>query len=154
MNDDTDAVWITFWALLCGRPSLPSWFLADCTIGRAFGTLCLSVCLSSVCDVLYRGETVSRSENYLKKWIWNQGRKLIFWVAAIFLLPVSPLRPLRRPFLPYFCPYSPAIGTRWHKQTDRRTTQCAKQWRIQRGGQGGMPPPKTSGNFLMCRLSH
>ena len=35
----------------------------------------------------------------------------IFWVAAIFLLPVSPLRPPRRPFLPYFCPYSPAIGT-------------------------------------------
>ena len=35
-------------------------FLADRTIGRAFGTLCrLSVCLSSVvCDVLYPGETV------------------------------------------------------------------------------------------------
>ena len=29
----------------------------------------------------------------------------IFWVATIFLLPVSPLRPLRRPLLPYFCPY-------------------------------------------------
>ena len=26
----------------------------------------------------------------------------IFWVAAIFILPVSPLRPPRRPFLPYF----------------------------------------------------
>jgi len=35
------------------------WFLADRTIGRAFGTLCrLSVCLSSVCDVLYCGEMV------------------------------------------------------------------------------------------------
>jgi len=34
----------------------------------------------------------------------------IFWVAAIFLLPVSPLRP-------YFCPHSPAIGTRWYKWT-------------------------------------
>ena len=35
-------------------------FLADRTIGRAFGTLCrLSACrLSSVCDVLYCGETV------------------------------------------------------------------------------------------------
>jgi len=41
----------------------------------------------------------------------------IFWVAAIFLLPVSPLRPPRRPFLPYFCPYRPAIGTRWYKWT-------------------------------------
>jgi len=38
----------------------------------------------------------------------------IFWVAAIFLFPVSPLRPLRRPFLRYFCPCSPAIGTRWY----------------------------------------
>jgi len=26
----------------------------------------------------------------------------IFWVAAIFLLPVSLLRQPRRPFLPYF----------------------------------------------------
>jgi len=26
---------------------------------------------------------------------------LIFWVAAIFLLPVSPIWPPRRPFLPY-----------------------------------------------------
>jgi len=26
---------------------------------------------------------------------------LIFWVAAIFLLPVSPIYPPRRPFLPY-----------------------------------------------------
>jgi len=38
-------------------------FLADRTIGRAFGTLCrLSVCMSSVCDVLYCGETVCPSE--------------------------------------------------------------------------------------------
>ena len=26
---------------------------------------------------------------------------MIFWVAAIFLLPVSPIWPPRRPFLPY-----------------------------------------------------
>jgi len=26
---------------------------------------------------------------------------LIFWVAAVFLLPVSPIWPPRRPFLPY-----------------------------------------------------
>jgi len=42
---------------------------------------------------------------------------LIFRVAAIFLLPVSPLQPPRRPFLPYFCPCSPAIGARWYKWT-------------------------------------
>ena len=35
------------------------WFLADRTIGRAFGTVCR---LSSVCNVLYCGETVRPSE--------------------------------------------------------------------------------------------
>jgi len=45
------------------RLVLPSWFLADRTIGQAFGTLCrLSVCLSVVCDVLYCGKTVRPSE--------------------------------------------------------------------------------------------
>ena len=40
----------------------PHWFLADRTIGRAFGTVCrLSVCLP-VCDVLYCGETVRPSQ--------------------------------------------------------------------------------------------
>jgi len=38
-------------------------FLADRTIGRAFGTLCrLSVCLSVVRNALYCGETVRPSE--------------------------------------------------------------------------------------------
>jgi len=39
-------------------------FLADRTIGRAFGTLCrLTVCrLSVVCNVLYCGETVRPGE--------------------------------------------------------------------------------------------
>jgi len=46
-------------------------FLADRTIGRAFGTMCrLSVCLS-------------------------------VWVAAVFLLLVSPVQPLDGCFLPY-----------------------------------------------------
>jgi len=37
-------------------------FLADRTIGRTFATLCrLSVCLSSVCDVLCCGEMVHPS---------------------------------------------------------------------------------------------
>ena len=48
--------------------SICFWFLADRTIGRAYGTVCrLSVCLSSVCrlsvcDVLYCGETVRPSK--------------------------------------------------------------------------------------------
>ena len=38
-------------------------FLADRTIGRAFGTMCrLSVCRLSVCDVLYCGKMVHPSE--------------------------------------------------------------------------------------------
>ena len=37
------------------------WFLADRTIGRAFGTLCRRLS-SSVCNVLYCGETVRPSE--------------------------------------------------------------------------------------------
>ena len=47
------------------RLVLLSWFLADRTIGRAFGTMChlSSVdCLSSVCDVLYCGKTVRPSD--------------------------------------------------------------------------------------------
>ena len=49
-----------------------------------------SVCLS-VCNVLYCGETVRPSEKV------SEGvnrKQLIFWVAAIFLLPVSYGRPL------------------------------------------------------------
>jgi len=39
------------------------WFLADRTIGRAFGTVCrLSVCRLSVCDVLYCNKTVRPSQ--------------------------------------------------------------------------------------------
>jgi len=55
-------------------------FLADHTIGRAFGTLCrLSVCLSSVvCDVLYCGETVFLAKKCLKDWIGNQSQKVHF----------------------------------------------------------------------------
>jgi len=81
-----------------------STFLADRTIGRAFGTVCR---LSSVCNVLYCGETVRPSEKVSEGVNRKPGPKSsFFWVAAIFLLPVSPLRPPRRPFLPYFCPYT------------------------------------------------
>jgi len=88
------------------------WFLADHTSGRAFGTLCrLSVvCLSvTFCTVV---KCYILAKNCLKEQIGTRVKKMIFWVAAIFLLPVLPLRPPRRPFLPYFCPYSPVIGTR------------------------------------------
>ena len=99
------------------------------------------VCLSVVCDVLYCGKMVRPSKNCLKEWIGNQGQKVDFWVATIFLLPVSPLRPLRLPFLPYFCPYSPAIGTRWYKWTFAMTTtvdvRCGYDQMYTRNGQEG-----------------
>jgi len=53
-----------------------------------------SVCRLSVCDVLYCGETVRPSQKLSEEVIGNQGQKVDFWVAAIFLLPVLPLRPL------------------------------------------------------------
>jgi len=53
-----------------------------------------------------------------------EGALSIFWVAAIFPLPVSPLQPPRRPFLPYFCPYSPSISTRWYKWTFSLQSMC------------------------------
>jgi len=80
---------------------------------------CVSVCLSvifclSVCDVLYCGKTVRPSEKLSEGVNRKSGSKSWFFsVAAIFLLPVSALRPPRR----RFCPYSPAIGTRWYKWT-------------------------------------
>ena len=42
-----------------GLDVILGWFLADRTIGRAFGTVCR---LSSVCNVLYCGKTVRPSE--------------------------------------------------------------------------------------------
>ena len=35
---------------------------------------------------------------------------MIFWVAAVFLLPVSPIWPPRRPFLPYGRPNLALLG--------------------------------------------
>ena len=59
------------------------------------------VCLSSVCLSVTFCIVVKRyvlAKNCLKERIGNQGQKVDFWVAAIFLLPVLPLRPPRRLF--------------------------------------------------------
>jgi len=58
-------------------------FLANRTIGQAFGTLCR---LSFVCDVLYCGETVRPSEKLSEGVNRKPGQKVDFWVAAIFLV--------------------------------------------------------------------
>jgi len=88
-------------------------FFADRTICRAFGTLCRL----SVCNVLYCGKTVRPSEKLSEGVNRKPGSKSWFFGSPPFLHPVLPLRPPRRPFLPSFCPYSPAIDTRWHKLT-------------------------------------
>jgi len=68
-------------------------------------SVCLSVCLSSVTFSIVVKRYVL-AKNCLKERIGNQGQKVDFFgrhhisTAAIFLLPVSPLRPPRRPFLP------------------------------------------------------
>ena len=59
-------------------------FLADRTIGRAFGTLCrLSVCRLSVVVCLWRfvfivAKRYVLAKNCLKEWIGNQGQKVDF----------------------------------------------------------------------------
>jgi len=65
-----------------------SWFLADRTIGRAFGTLCrLSVIchLSVVCDVLYCGETVRPSEKVSEGVNRKPGSKNSFFGSLPYL---------------------------------------------------------------------
>jgi len=80
--------------------AVKQWFLADRTIGCAFGTRCrLSVvCLSVVCDVLYCGEMVRPSEKLSEGVNRKPGSRVDFSVAAIFLLLVLLLRPPIRPF--------------------------------------------------------
>ena len=71
--------------------------------GRPYYRSCLwytvlSVCRLSVYDVLYCGKRYVLAKKCLKESIGNLGQKVHFWVAAIFLLPVLPLRPPRWPF--------------------------------------------------------
>jgi len=94
--------------------SLPLVFLADRTIGRAFGTLCR---LSSSVTFFIVAKWYVQAKKCLKEWIGNQGQKVHFLGRRHISTSVLPLRPPRRPFLPYFCPYSPAIDTRWYKLT-------------------------------------
>ena len=55
-------------------------FLADRTIGRAYGTVCRlsSVVCLSLCDVLYCGKKCVLAKKCLKEGIGNQGQKVHF----------------------------------------------------------------------------
>ena len=58
-----------------------------------FVCLIVTFCIVAIRHVLLK--------NCLKEFIGNQGQQVDFWVAVIFLQPVSPLRPPKRPFLLY-----------------------------------------------------
>jgi len=75
------------------------------------------VCLSSSVTFCIVAKWYVLAKNFLKERIGNQGQKVDFGGRAIFLFLVLPLRPPKRPFLLYFCQYSPVIGTRWYKWT-------------------------------------
>jgi len=100
-----------------GRKSR-SWIKIGSIFGRPYYRSSLWYTLLFVCRLLSSvtfcivTKWYVLAKNCLKEWIGNQGQKVDFRVAAIFLLLVSPLRLPRRPFLLYFCPYSPD-GTNW-----------------------------------------
>ena len=69
------AIWHTGSSVVCD-------FLADRTIGRAFGTLCrLSVCRLSLSSVTFCivAKRYLLAKNCLKERIWNQGQKVDFF---------------------------------------------------------------------------
>jgi len=87
-----------------------NYFGQDLFFGQPYYRLCLRHTVSSVCRSSVTFCIVAKwyvlAKNCLKERIGNRVKKLTFWVTAIFLFPVSPLRPSRRPLLHYFCPYS------------------------------------------------
>ena len=100
-------------------------FLADRTIGRAYGTVCrlsvslsvvcLSVCLS-VCNVLYCGETVRPSEKLSEGVNRKPGQKVDF-LGRRHISTSSFASMATETAVFAFFPYNPAIGIRWYKLT-------------------------------------
>jgi len=76
-----------------------------------------SVCLSSVCNALYCGKTVVLARNCLKKRIGNQGQKVEFLGRRHISTSGFASMATETAVFALFCPYSPAIGTRWYKVT-------------------------------------
>jgi len=91
------------------------------TIGRAFGTMCrlsvcLSVCLSVTFCIVVKQFVLAK--NCLKERIGNQGQKVDFLDRRhISTSSFAATATETAVFAIYFCPYSPAIGTRWCKWT-------------------------------------
>ena len=79
-----------------------------------------SVCLSSVCRLSVTFCIVAKwyilAKNCLK-WIGNQGQKVDFLgrrhISTSGFASTATETAVFALFLPYFCPYSPAVGTRW-----------------------------------------
>jgi len=75
--------------------------------------VCLSVVCPSVCDVLYCDKTVRPSEKVSEEWIGNQGQKVDFLGRRHISTSGFAVTATETAVLPYVCPYSQAIGTRW-----------------------------------------
>jgi len=91
--------------------------------GRPYYRSSLWYTVSSVCLLLsvtfcIVAKWYILAKKCLKEWIGNQGQKVIFWVAATFLLPVSPLRSPRWPF------FALCIVAKWYVLAKN----CLKEW--------------------------
>jgi len=75
------------------------------------------VCRLSVCDVLYCGETVRPSEKVSEGVNRKPGSKVHFLGRRHISTSGFAATATETAVLPYFYPYSPAIGTRWYKWT-------------------------------------
>jgi len=81
------------------------------------GLVCrLSVCLSSVTFCIVAKWYVP-AKNCLKVLIGNKGRKVDFFGHRHISTSGFGSTATEVAVLPDFCPYSPAIGTRWYKWT-------------------------------------
>jgi len=71
-----------------------------------------SVCLS-VCNVLYCGKTVRPSQNVSEGVNRKPGSKSSFFGSPHISTSGFAATATKMAILPYFCSYSPGIGTRW-----------------------------------------
>ena len=85
--------------------------MVQCVVCR-LSVVCLSVCLSSVTFCIVAKWCVV-AKKCLKEWIGNQGQKVHFLGRRHISTSGFAATATQTAVLPYFCPYSPAIDTRW-----------------------------------------
>jgi len=100
-----------FWLQLCkfirnmhcmlfGRPYYRSclWHTMSCVVCRLSVTFCIVA------------KRYVLAKNRLKEWIGNQGQKVDFWGRRHIYTSGFAAMATKRPFLHYYCPYSPACS--------------------------------------------